>query len=521
MSLPEPLADLLEAEAYPHPCGALEVVETHISWVILTGEVAYKLKKPVRFSFVDFSTVERRAHFCREELRCNRRFAPTLYLDVVAVVRGAGSRLKVAASGAAASEEVVEWAVKMRQFPPQDQLDRLLARDQVTGGMLHGFGRTLAVQHQALPAERGDDEALEARVLGPAWENFDDLQALDRLARHRPLLRRARAGMERQVDRHRSLLLRRLQTGWLRECHGDLHLSNLVLLEDGVTAFDCLEFNPDLRWIDPQSDVAFLFMDCHVRGRVDLAYAFLDGYLDEAGDYEGATLLPFYAAYRSMVRAKVAALRREQADASASGPLEERFRDHAAWTADWMERPTGQLVLMCGLSASGKSHLARRLVPRLGAIRLRSDVARKVLAGMGPRDRQPREVGAGLYGADTTRAVYDRLGEWAGDLLRSGEHVIVDATFIAPEQRAPFLTMAAGLGRQAVILHCDAPREVLEARLRARSSSGTDPSDASLAVLEHQARVFVPPRTHTLRVDTGEPLEPGDIEAVIGRLTDG
>lgn len=487
MSLPQQLAGLLEPSAYPHECGPIELAETHISWVILTGPFAYKVKKPVRFAFVDFSTLERREHFCREELRCNRRFAPSLYVDVVPV--GQGER------GVAVGEAdgLVEWAVKMRQFDPRAQLDRVLDRGELSAPMLEEFGRSLADSHRELPAADFPSAEFDGRVLAPMRDNYLDVEALDWTAPQRPALARGRIATEHQAQRLRGLLTRRFTGGWIRECHGDLHLSNLVALEQGVTAFDCLEFDPALRWIDPASDVAFLFMDCLVRDRADLAYAFLDGYLDAAGDYEGARLLALYAAYRSMVRAKVAALRRDQAQGPQADELERRFAHHVDWATAWLERPPGRLVLMCGVSGSGKSWLARRLVPRLPAIRLRSDVARKVLAGRELSQRVADEVDAGLYAAQVTRDTYAWLLHLAESLLRSGEHVLVDATFLRSEQRSPFAELAVRLGQRAVIVHCDAPRAVLEERVRARTAAGADPSDADPAVLRHQLARFEPP----------------------------
>jgi hypothetical protein len=514
MSLPHELADLLHGAAYRHPCDAIELVETHISWVLLTGRYAYKLKKPVRFPFVDFSTLAQRAHFCREELRCNRAFAPSLYLDVVPVTReAADGRLRMGGEG-----EAVEWAVQMRQFPPEAQLDRLLERGALAADELRGFGVSLATRHADQPARRLDAESLEPRVLGPARENFADLLALPWIDPHRPLLERLRRGCDTEAERHRALLVKRLESGWIRECHGDLHLSNLVRLDDTVLAFDCLEFNPNLRWIDPQSDVAFLFMDCLVRQRSDLAYAFVDGYLDQSGDYDGARLLRFYAAYRSMVRAKVAALRRDQAPPAEARQHEQRFLEHARWTDAWLGRPPGRLVLMCGLSGSGKSYLARRLAPRLPALRLRSDVVRKRLAGIDPRSSARAAVGAGLYARERTEAVYRRLRALARDLLTAGEHVIVDATFLSAADRRPFAELAAELGQTVRVVWCDAPAAVLRERVTARSAAGGDPSDADLAVLEAQMGRFDPPDGAALRVDMAGPLSPERLERLARAL---
>lgn len=504
MSLPEEWESLLDPGAYPHPCGQIEVIETHISWVVLTGQFAYKLKKPVRFTFVDFSTLEQREHFCREELRCNRQFAPSLYLDVVKLVRD-GRRLRVDGTG-----EAVEWAVKMRQFPSEAQLDRMLARNALDGSLLQAFGRDLAHRHRRLPFRRLAGSELEARVLAPVRENFTDIEALPWAAPYRAPLERARSGSEAQARRQAGTLSVRLRDGWIRECHGDLHLANLVQVESGVVAFDCLEFNAALRWIDPQSDVAFLFMDCLVRSRADLGYGFLDGYLEVSGDYGGVRLLPFYAAYRSMVRAKVAALRHGQAE-GAEGPvvdaLEERFRSHVRWAADWLHRPPGRLILTCGLSGSGKSYVAERLVPRLPAVRLRSDVARKVLAGLTPDQPASAPVGQGLYSTAERESAYDWLALVAEDLLRSGENVIVDATFLDPSRRERFLELGRRSGRSAAVLFCDAPIELLQERIRRRAREGGDPSDADLEVLEYQRRSFVPPRGQTVYHDTGRPLD--------------
>ncbi|MFW6093438.1 MAG: AAA family ATPase [Pseudomonadota bacterium] len=506
MTLPESLSALLEPDAYPHPCDDIQVVETHISWVLLTGSVAYKLKKPVAFSFVDFSTLAQREHFCREELRCNARFAPGLYLGVVAVTRDDRGRVAIDGGG-----EVLEWAVKMRQFPAEAQLDRVVERGDATREMLETFGRSLARQHADLPAQRVDATELEPRVLAPARENFDDIRALTWTQPYAETLDRVSSASEAVAERHHAWLELRLRDGWTRECHGDLHLSNLVLLEDQVTAFDCLEFNPSLRWIDPQSDVAFLFMDCLVREREDLGYAFVDGYLDGCGDYDGARLLPFYAGYRSMVRAKVAALGREVPDdgglASPDDPHLARFVRHLSWADAYFGRPPGQLVLMCGVSGSGKSYLARRLVPDLPAVRLRSDVARKAQAGMDPGESGRSAVGTGLYAPGRSDAVYAWLADVAADLLRSGEHVLVDATFLEPERREPFVSLGREVGRPAVVVHCDAPADVLRERVKRRARAGADVSDADLAVLEHQLETFEAP-DGVIRFDTAAEVTP-------------
>ncbi len=530
MPLPESLSALLSSAAYPHACAPIELVETHISWVLLTGDIAYKLKKPVRFSFVDFSTLDRRAHFCREELRCNRAFAPNLYLDVVPVTRSPNGGVQIAGEG-----DVLEWAVKMRQFPAQRQLDRLLAVDGVSLSMLRDFGARLALQHQALPslkfaADADLQQALQKRVVSPIEENFDSLrdQPLTKVQNQQLTLcaQAARADLAALHQR----ILTRLRNGFVRECHGDLHLSNLVGLEGGVTAFDCLEFNPNLRWIDTVSDIAFLFMDCLVRGRSDLGYAFVDGYADASGDYDGLVLLPFYAAYRSMVRAKVAALELAQIGddpESRRGPAR-RLDTHLGWTARWYQRRTSAressgrplLVLMCGLSGSGKSYVATRLVPQLGALRLRSDVLRKAQAGLARDARSGSALDQGLYAAERVDAVYATLADLAILLLQAGETVILDATFLSAQRRQTLLEAAWSGKVPAVVLYCHASLEVLRNRVDSREATGDDASEAGLPVLEAQRRRFEEPEQPepVMRIDTGADLDIANLAARLNAL---
>lgn len=515
MSLPEPLAGLLEADAYPHPCDPPQLIETHISWIVLTGTYAYKLKKPVSLDFVDFSTLPRREHFCQEELRCNRAFAPSLYEEVVRVVRRADGTVAVHGDG-----ETLDWAVRMRQFAGDQQLDRLLAAEALTEVPLHQFGRDLARRHAAQPARPLPADDLDARVLTPMQDNVAALRKLRErvpaLAGQEALLDGVAAAMDTAIERVRPLLVARLADS-VRECHGDLHLANLVLLDGAVTAFDCLEFDPALRWIDPMSDVAFLYMDCCVRGRADLAYAFVDGYLDVSGDYDGVRLLPLYAAYRAMVRAKVAAIRAAQEDAEADAGRPGLI-DYLRWAEQRLTRGTGRLALTCGLSGSGKSYLAQRLATRLPALRLRSDVARKRLAGLAADARPAGGVGEGLYSAANSDVVYDRLADAAGALLAAGDDVLVDAAFLEARRRARFLAMAERLGAPGVVLWCDAPAALLKERVAARRAEGRDPSDADLDVLARQQDAFEAPGPKALRIDTARALDEARLASICGSI---
>lgn len=481
------VTDLLRPEAYVHPVEALRLIETHMSWVFLTGRYAYKVKKPVNFGFADFSTLERRRFYCAEELRCNRQFAAQLYRAVLPIVAGTDGRLRIGVTESAiegAMEGVaddagpaVDWAVQMVQFDPSLQADVLLAAQQLTVDELRRFGADLAAQHRALDCYSGAYDPLT-----PVLDNFTSL--LDQTLK--PLLRRRiealAAATRTETAALQERLLARQAAGRVRECHGDLHLSNMVRLADGLCAFDCLEFDQSLRCIDLYCDAAFLLMDCLVRSRGDLGYAFIDGYLNESGDYDGLLLLPYFARYRSLVRAKVAALRlaQEPGESTAAGKLEL----HLSWAEQHGQRRPGTLLIMNGVSGTGKSYWAERLVPALGALRLRSDVLRK--AEFEPAPAATGHLQAGLYEASVSQQVYARLAELSEGLLRLGENVIVDAACLQREERLQLLQAAERAQADARVLRLTGPDAILTARIESRQRSGKDASDADVEVLRWQ-----------------------------------
>ncbi len=460
---------LMRPEAYPHQVSSIELVETHLSWVLLTGHDAYKIKKPVHLDFVDFSTLEKRKHFCEEELRCNRAFTPELYLGVVPIVETEDGQLKMGGEG-----QIVEWAVHMLQFAQTDQADRLLADNALTRDEMMDFGIALAKQHDRLLPARNVDQT------GPLKSNFDTLRSLQNTKEYRSILSRLEAKMFEDVKNIEALMTKRFETGFVRECHGDLHLSNLVRTPNGIRAFDCLEFDAKLRNIDVWCDIGFLYMDCAVRDRDDLGYVFVDGYLDHTGDYEGLTLLPLFARYRSMVRAKVAALRLEQSPQDAASAA--KLKTHIEWTERHGTRSTGRLIMMCGLSGSGKSHWAARLVPELRALRLRSDVLRKRSLGTGVR----YGIAEGLYSPAQSDLVYSKLAGITARLLSSGENVIVDAANLQLSQRQEFYSAAKTTGAICTLVQLTAPITILRERIENRKREGGDPSDADINVLQWQ-----------------------------------
>jgi hypothetical protein len=465
------LAEALTApQCYGHDVDEIRLIETHISWVLLTGRYAYKLKKPLKLPFLDFSTRARRRHFCLEELRLNRRLAPELYLAVVPI----GGSLAAPRVG---RKPAIEYAVKMRQFDTRDELDEVLARGKLTRAAIEEFATRLAQFHGALPPVRVRRAAEVIRA--SALDNFTALENYVRGAARREL-HALRTWTERESTRLASVFERRAAAGAHRECHGDLHLKNLLCRDGTVVAFDALEFDRRLREIDVVSEVAFLAMDLYAARRADLAHAFLNGYFEVSGDYDGIHVLRYYLVYRALVRAKVDAIKSAQMRRSRTGNTYLRAARELAAPA----RPL--LLVTHGLSGSGKTHVTHELVARLPALRVRSDLERKRLHGLAPLARTGSSVGQGLYGAAASRRTYAALAATADRLLKCGFNAIVDAAFLRHAERLAFRQVAAANGARFAILHCTAPVAELERRIARRAASRRDASEATLAVLHQQ-----------------------------------
>jgi len=484
--------------------GEVPLIETHISWVLLAGDHAYKLKKPVRLPFLDFSTLAQRRRCCAEELRLNRRLAPGLYLGVVPVHEG------VRGPSLHGRGPVVEVAVRMRRFAPRALASERLADGRLGAAELAQFGRRLAGFHaRAAVAPAGSPWGSPERV------RDDALQAVDRLAAHigpatcAPL----RAWFLAQAALLAPRWQARQATGRVREGHGDLHLDNVVMLADGLTAFDGLEFDPALRWIDVVNDAGFLLMDLLAHGRGDLGFAFLDGWLEAGGDHDGLDLLRFYLVYRAVVRALVTALRGRPA---AGAPTADAY---LALARCLTEPPAPSLLITHGLPASGKSALTQALLQQAGAIRLRSDVERKRLAGLTAlADSRAAAVGRDLYTAASTEATYAHLAARTQALLAAGWPVIVDAAFLRRSQREAFRTLAAEAGVRFAILDCQAPMAVLQQRIAERRARGNDASEADQSVLALLAAKQEPltdhERAHAIGLRTDQTV---DLAGVISR----
>ena len=437
---PRAMPDLSKPACYPHPVAAVEVIETHISRVFLTGDYAYKLKKPVELGFLDFRTLEARRAACEDELRLNRRLAPQLYLDVVDI-RGTAEAAHVGGEG-----PLLDYAVRMRQFAQEQLGSRVLARGDLTADLVAGLARLLARFHAEAPSNAGACGTPEA-VYSNAMQNFEQIGGMLTRADDKHALDRLRTWTARQYEGTRPLLARRHAAGRVREVHGDLHLGNIVLLDATLTPFDCIEFNAALRWNDVMSEIAFLVMDFIDRGAAPLAFLFLDAYLAETGDYEGLGVLRFFLVYRALVRAKVHLMRAAQtrADRAERSRLADQYRKYVRLAASFTRTARPGMLLMHGLTACGKSTVARELLQTLHAIRIRSDVERKRLAGLRPHESSGSVVGGGLYSADRNAATYERLAMLAHAILDAGYTVIVDATFLKRSDRARFAQVATSM----------------------------------------------------------------------------
>lgn len=492
------VSGLLDPSAYVHPVERVERIDTHISTVLLAGDFAYKLKKPVDLGFLDFSSLEKRHRCCLEELRLNRRTAPGLYVDVVPIVATAGGPRVGGMAG-----DPIEYAVRMRRFDPGCTLDHVAAGGQLTGDLVDRLATIVARLHAAaeVAPPRFGGSATARRLTDAGIGAIRDLvQAasdrarIDALAAWASAEWRARAA---QMDA-------RTAAGCVRECHGDLHLANIVLLDGEPVPFDGIEFNDELRFIDVICDVAFTFMDLTDHGAPHLAWRFVGRYLEHTGDYDGLSLLRYYAVYRALVRAEVALIRLRQPALRRQVRLREHtsFEQYLALAERLCRRGARALVVMTGLSGSGKSTVALELAQRLGGVRVRSDVERKRLFGFAPEDSTERAI----YSAEATARTYGRMAEVARAALAAGVPAVVDGAFLRAAERQRFRALARDLDARFTLVACEAPAEILRARVAARQRAGSDASEADLDVLERQIGWQEPlsgdERADCIRVDT-------------------
>jgi aminoglycoside phosphotransferase family enzyme/predicted kinase len=482
----------------------VRLIETHISWVLLGQALAWKLKKPLALPFLDFSTPGLRRHFCEEELRLNRRLAPQLYLDVVDVCDGpAGPSFGGAGT-------VVDAALRMRRFPDGALWSEQLAAGRLEVRHVDAMAGRLAEFHQGAP-------------IAPAQSHYGSASAheevVSRLADTIDTWQPGPGGGDGSWPALRGWLRGQVQVlaphweerrlaGRIRECHGDLHLDNVVQLAKGPVAFDAIEFDPALRWIDVFEDVAFLVMDLLAHRRRDLAFNLLNAWLEAMGDYAGLPTLRFFLVSRALVRAVVSTLRHEQGiSLGGRGGAD----DYLHLATEISQGSGARLAITHGLPGSGKTFVSQKLIGAAGAIRVRSDVERKRLFGLAALESSERRTdGGGIYDPAAGRRTYDRLLDVSRLSLTSGLPVVVDAAFLRREERDRFAALAGELNVPFSIFDCKAPRHLLSERIVQRQAGGVDASEADLAVLERLERSTEPldseEKGRVISVDTGQPL---------------
>lgn len=492
------IGTMLNPAFYPKKPSEVTHVETHISHIFFAGDLVYKIKKPVRFSFLDYSTLRKRKYFLQEEIRLNRRLAPSVYLGILPVSRDNHSWQL------GSEAHPVEYTLVMRRLPARRMLDFLLDRDLVTPPMMGSIAEVLAPFHAQ--AETGAKVRANGhpKVIRKQWEeNLADIESLVGQLLEAEAFERLKDFGLRFLNEHRDLFLRRLREGRIREAHGDLHCEHICFAPEGIQIFDCVEFNPRLRCCDVASEVAFLMMDLECRGAGGLAQNFLARYMELTEDREIPLLLPFYQCYRALVRGKVATLQPDGTSRQAA-----RYFDLATRIL-WQEfKPF--LVLLCGLTGSGKSTLAAELSRRLGLPVIHSDATRKALAGTLTRqDRLP--YGEGIYSPSMTERTYARMAEEAEGLISTGRGAILDATFQSQAQRARILSLAAKYQIPLALIHCQSSEEVAQERLKRREEEGRDLSDGRWEIYLQQKADFEPIQEATAKIylplDTEAPPE--------------
>ncbi len=499
------IAALLDPRAYPHPVQQVRCIETHISWVLLTGSLAYKIKKPVNLGFVDFSTAELRRWYCEEELRLNRRLAPDLYLGLSPIL-GPPERARFHGPG-----DVIEMAVRMRQFPQSALLSAVVGRGGPTLAQIETLADDLAAFHaSAAIAAAGDPYGEPEAVREPALANLAVLEGQEAA---RPWLPTLRDWTEASEDRLRPTFALRKRQGRIREGHGDLHLGNMLLAGERIQVFDGIEFSPALRWIDVISDMAFLVMDLEHRGRPDLGAAVLNRWLGQNGDVTGLLTWRWYGLYRALVRAKVCALRLQQGGLAAAEAIEldQELRRYLEGATTCTRSTRGGVLITHGISGSGKSHWARQLCLQKDWIHLSSDQERKRLFGRwGHSDAPP--LSGDPYRPEVTEWLFgDHLLGAADAVLEAGLTVVLDATFLRHRHRALFRDLARRRGVPFLILDCSELAALALQRLIERRRLGRDASDADPAVLKRQRQDQEPleasERSEALVVEPGQTID--------------
>ncbi|MBM3120051.1 MAG: hypothetical protein FJ006_11010 [Chloroflexi bacterium] len=493
---------LLKPETYPHNPQKVELMQTQMSFLFLTGDYVYKVKKPVNLGYLDYTTLEKRRFFCHQEIELNRRLCPEIYLEVVPITKS-GKQIRLGGKG-----EVIEYAVKMRQLPQERMMDKLLPQELVTEDMVTRVAEKLAAFHaKARTSSEISAYGKPDAIMVNTAENFTQTEKYIGISIPAHKYHHIKAYTDNFLKSNESLFQKRIESGRIRDCHGDLHAAH-VCLNNGIYIYDCIEFNDRFRYGDVASEVAFLAMDLDRFQRADLSRAFVNAYVRLSQDKELLQLLNFYKCYRAYVRGKVASFMlddpyipdKEAALAAAQGYFDLAYRYTKEKTL---------LLIMSGLVGTGKTTVAQALSRSLGLTIISADVTRKRLAGISPTERRFEQFGGGIYSKDFSRKTYDEMFAQARELLSQGESVILDASFKKRQDRLQAGSLAEETKADFAVVECILDEESVKSRLKQRLKEGSV-SNGRWEIFEQQKQDFdeiteFPPQNHII-LDTSQPM---------------
>lgn len=477
--LPPLIEALRNPNCYPHPVSLpIEIIETQVSWVLLTGEFVYKVKKQLDFGFLDFSTLEKRHFYCEEELRLNQRLAPDIYQSVISINGSIDAPVICKISDSPDEqhkENPFEYAVRMKQFDPNQGLDKLLQSNQFKPQWIDQLSKQLAQFHLCLPTVTSNSPWGEPENIWQlVCDNFEHTLTVYQDSESQPQISQLYQQTTAQFDRLYDVIKDRRRQGFIRECHGDLHLANITCYKDELRLFDCIEFNLQFRWIDTCSDLAFLLMDLEANDKFSWANVALNRYLELTGDYQALSLLNFYKSFRAMVRAKIATFG-EQAS-------HQTFTKYLKLTQSYQQQAPQSLTIMHGLSGSGKSYISEQLIKGSQVIRLRSETERNRLH----KELQKKGKKTQLHSPEINARLSQHLLDLAEQILSLGYSVIVDGTFLKQHFRQKYIDLASKLNIEISIISCQCNEKLLEARLVKGINTRSQDSNFSLERLSHQ-----------------------------------
>jgi aminoglycoside phosphotransferase family enzyme/predicted kinase len=498
---------------FEHSVTEFKTYETHSSIVLTTGDYVYKIKKPVNFGFLDYSSLEKRLYHCQREVTLNRSLANDVYIDVIGIY-GDATHPSFTAKG-----EPFEYAVKMRQFPQENILSTLLTKNKITPELINQLAARIAEFHQQIPvAEKsvfyGNAEHIQQFAKNNFIETLPFLTNKDDIAE----LKQLEQLTHNTYENIKPTLQQRKDNGYIRHCHGDMHLNNIVVINNEPVIFDCIEFNEDFIWTDVMGDLGFIIMDLDEHNKPELANLLLNRYLEITGDYTALTVLPYFCAYRAMVRAKVDQIRLSQPGLTSAEQqqIQMHYRACLELVKGYLSQQQPRLAIMHGFCSSGKSTIAQQLVATQGMIQLRSDAERKRLANLALTANSNSALYAGIYTPKNTDKVYAHLAQLATEIIHAGYSVVIDAAFIRHDLRQQFIKLAEQLNVPYKIIACTAPEQQLRDWITKRSNNPSEISEGRLEILEHQLQHHDPltkeESLHTIIINTTNAITAKDLE---------